>query len=1133
VKAKLGAMLKGRPELQVFLSSTSLDLREHREAIRQRCEALGYRLLAMEEFGAQDDAASDVSLREIAACHVFVGVYARRYGYVPPGASRSVTEMEYDEAKQLGKARLIFVVRPDFHEHDLLEAYRDDDDPSQARRLKTFVARIGEERVFDRFTTPAQLAERVRYALSKWEGWRPPHAPAPRRTYVGRDDLLAQLQAKIIEHQRIALLGMAGMGKSLTAAHLATTMSESFDGGVLWAALGPDATDAQRLVGETMTNWMHSHHPGRLADPETLQPNAVRGWLGEVPGPLLFVFDDIWHAQPARELMRLIPQNATLLVTSRRPDVARQLGIEQTVELTRLSDVDAMTLLRDRVGDMPSRTALRGINDALQGHPLALEIVAAQILKNGPDFADDLPERLGTDIAAGTKLSVLSVEGESRQANVEAALALTYDIMGQDLRRRFRALGVLAPDALITPLIMGGVWGTSADEPEALDDAADRIGALVSGGVLSRVPGRLEFELHGLLRSYARALLMAEGEVASADDRYRKTIVVVAEDGFAKPPATWTQMDIYLPHVHHVGDHIRRDLDARWATLDAFIQPIPPTFPTLPDETARVIAVQALNFAAATDPYITHRQLGEAGGKWLAAGLAAARLLGEAACTLRLTGAIALWHIRAGHGALAIDYLRTALELVQETEETAEEPRLLERLGHAQTVLGDYASAEAAYTRALELLSQSPDRLGEAVVRIGLGVVHRDRGDFAAALGQYELARAIISAAGNLSLLASTLNHIGGIERVIGHPQAAFEKFQQALMLARDTGNQVEEAVTLGNLAGVYWDAQQFETAIPLYERALEIRHDSGDRAGEAKSMSNLGTAYEKAGRMDDALMLYEQALPMLREVGDRAGEAACLSNIGAHRHLTGRHEEALPFLQRALAINLELGNRYGESKVLNLLGDVSYAMSDSLSAKAYYEEALALARDIGDRPSEAQILQNLGILCYAGNALDASLHFYEEALQLMRDVGNRVGEAVTVGNMASVYYTMGQTRRALETLEHARQLAAATGDLRIAAAFAENLRQIRATLADTESLAPPAPVCNAPAAADVLVRFLQVDDVTRAVMYGKYRQVLLSAETELLLDQLINAAQTRGEMDLVNRCIKVREQLGKLRTGG
>ncbi len=69
--------------IRIFLSSTSRDLSEHREAVIRKCAARGYSVVAMEEFGAQNDNASGVSVSEVAQGDVFVGVYARRYGYVP------------------------------------------------------------------------------------------------------------------------------------------------------------------------------------------------------------------------------------------------------------------------------------------------------------------------------------------------------------------------------------------------------------------------------------------------------------------------------------------------------------------------------------------------------------------------------------------------------------------------------------------------------------------------------------------------------------------------------------------------------------------------------------------------------------------------------------------------------------------------------------------------------------------------------------------------------------------------------------------------------------------------------------------------------------------------------------------
>ena len=1076
--------------LSVFLSSTSLDLREHREAIRQKCAALGYRVVAMEEFGAQDGNAAGISLKEIAPCDVFVGVYARRYGYVPKQAETSVTEMEYDEAKRLGKPRLVFVVAPDYREHPLLQQQRDDDDAAQGLRLRAFVSRLGEERVHDTFTDPTHLAERVRFALSKWEGWRCPVPPEPpARAYVGRDELLTKLRDHVQQQERqMALLGIGGIGKTLTAAHLARSMSERFDGGVFWTTLGPEATDTDRLQSETMRVWMQCHHPGRVTPVDLLEPATVRNWQAEAPGKLLFVLDDIWHAQPARALLGLIPTDATVLLLSRRVDVARQLDISRTFEIARFSDEDARAMLRDRVGDVPSRTALRGIVTALEGHPLALEIVAAQIRQNGPDFAEELPDRLRRNVETGTELSALAMEGEGREASVEAALALTYSIMNQDLKRRFRALGVLARGAPITPLIMGGVWGVAAGDPERFEDAADRIGALVSSGVLSREPGQRVFYVHGLLRSYAKGLLAVADEAERAEDKYRKTIVVVAENGFAKPPDTWREMETYVPHVDYVGDQITRDAEALWGPLQK-LGAAEPSQPGIPNEAARTVALQGVNFAAAVTPYIVHRrQFSNAGARWLALGLASARALKEQGLVLRFTTDLALGEIRAGRPQAALDYLDNAMKV--EVDHADSRADVLERTGHALTTIGDYERAVAAYENALQLFRDRGERTGEAAVHVGIGSVYSRRGDFATALNHFEQARKVFTELNNLPLLASTLNHIGGASCAKGDWAKAAEAYSEALNLARQNGNRAEEAVTLNNQAGIFWGTRRFAEAIALYERALEIRREIGDRPGEAKTLVNLGTAYEGIGRGTDAMRVYEPALALSREMGDRATEAACLSNIANNRLCAGQHADALPLLEQALGTNRQLGDRFGEGKVLNLLGDVFYALRQAEPTKKSYEQALTIMREVGDRPGEAQALQNLGIFYHAANDIEQSLRFYEQSLSAMREIGNRMGEAVTLGNMASVWYAAGKPRRALETLDQALQLARLLGDPQVEVAFEKDIEEIRSMLAqgggEAEQPAVSPAMSYDPIVVATVTKFLEASKVVQAMMCGK-----------------------------------------------
>jgi len=71
--------------MKVFLSSTYLDLIEHRKAVVNALRTMGEDVDHMEIFGARDEEPTKASLDELDKCDVLVGIYAYRYGTVPKG----------------------------------------------------------------------------------------------------------------------------------------------------------------------------------------------------------------------------------------------------------------------------------------------------------------------------------------------------------------------------------------------------------------------------------------------------------------------------------------------------------------------------------------------------------------------------------------------------------------------------------------------------------------------------------------------------------------------------------------------------------------------------------------------------------------------------------------------------------------------------------------------------------------------------------------------------------------------------------------------------------------------------------------------------------------------------------------
>jgi len=65
---------------KVYVSSSYLDLKDYREQVRLVLRRMGYEDKAMEYYVAEDQRPVEKCLADVAACDVYVGVFAWRYG---------------------------------------------------------------------------------------------------------------------------------------------------------------------------------------------------------------------------------------------------------------------------------------------------------------------------------------------------------------------------------------------------------------------------------------------------------------------------------------------------------------------------------------------------------------------------------------------------------------------------------------------------------------------------------------------------------------------------------------------------------------------------------------------------------------------------------------------------------------------------------------------------------------------------------------------------------------------------------------------------------------------------------------------------------------------------------------------
>jgi Domain of unknown function (DUF4062) len=99
--------------LQVYISSTFVDLRDFRQAVYDSIVQVGACPVVLEQFGASADPPLDVCRAAVQGSDVMVLIVGHRYGAVLHGGVKSVTEFEFEAARASGIPVLAFILDDD------------------------------------------------------------------------------------------------------------------------------------------------------------------------------------------------------------------------------------------------------------------------------------------------------------------------------------------------------------------------------------------------------------------------------------------------------------------------------------------------------------------------------------------------------------------------------------------------------------------------------------------------------------------------------------------------------------------------------------------------------------------------------------------------------------------------------------------------------------------------------------------------------------------------------------------------------------------------------------------------------------------------------------------------------------
>lgn len=656
------------------------------------------------------------------------------------------------------------------------------------------------------------------------------------------------------------LSGMAGVGKSALALHVAHRLRAHFPDGQLYINLRgatpgmTPLTPSQALAALLRDLGVDASH-----SPE--HPDAAAALLRSLlaPARTLIVLDDAATAAQVRPLLPAGP-GCAVIVTSRSPLTA--LDGAGRFPLDPLSEEDSVALLR----------VVSGRAGLDEGHPLvelagrlplALRIIAARLAARRALTPDALAELL---TVSGGRLRHL----EHDDLSVRRSLAVALDALrtserepDRDAAAALAAIGALDLPAYGVPLVarLLGVeeWRAGA----ALDRLVDV--ALLDETAYGR------YAPHDLVRDFAR-------EAAHQDEAEAADVVDRALRWYAES-ARQTLLAI-MPEGVDRDDRLGELPDRLSAGHTADGRPVPAVPPMSTDDAFAWGDTELANVIALADrhgresallpvlvrcffSYLKRRgRLAEADLLNRLSVTSARRRHDTAAEAQALTDLAGLSYV-SGRSGTALDLIDEALDLWRSLDRRSCVRRGVINRGLLLEALGRYEESAEALHHSLELAKAVDDPLSEAFALSTLGNVY-EHTDARAAISYYERSLAIGETLGHVGLRQELHCDMGKAHLVLGEPDVALGHFEESLRIhgeAEDWHN--ESKVRLGMVRALREMSRTQDAGrecAGLLERA-EQRSDA-HMAGLARHQRGLLLYAE--GRAEEAYGQWKSALAAL-----------------------------------------------------------------------------------------------------------------------------------------------------------------------------------------------------------------------------------------------------------------------------
>jgi len=307
-------------------------------------------------------------------------------------------------------------------------------------------------------------------------------------------------------------------------------------------------------------------------------------------------------------------------------------------------------------------------------------------------------------------------------------------------------------------------------------------------------------------------------------------------------------------------------------------------------------------------------------------------------------------YLSSGYFEKAVPFYKERLRIAQLEGDLDVAISTLSNLGLVFNHLKKYKEAFEYLEQGLKTAESISSFKGKAACLRNLGLVYKNT-------HKYDLAKRVLNE--SLAMLSETcrfreecavLATLGQIYLNLSDYKLAAEKYQTGLSIAKKIGDRQQEMMILKNLGDLYSGLEQYAEAIDNYENSLQLSRTLGEQKLEGDISSCIGICYGKIEELDKSFEWHKQHLKIAEEVCDYSGQVSALINLGCASYLAKKDVDALHFLKKALEVH---GSRdeYNKKIKVNLMWNfslIALRLTDMKLAREYCDRALALAIELG-----------------------------------------------------------------------------------------------------------------------------------------------------------------------------------------